>query len=131
MKRPPSVCVVFVTPLLYLLRSVGSLLGPLLNTEGAPTRSYHKFAELNFSWKAGKDLGFSTSHPTDALYFCMTFHSEFKCRGYPWFAIGEEATSTLVLLLNLKQLLEDRGFKVYASLDFESEVSFPLRCTFT
>jgi hypothetical protein len=63
--------------------------------------------------------------------FGMTFHSEFKCRGYPWFAVGEEATSTFVLLLNLKQLLEDRGFKVYASLDFESEVSFPLRCTFT
>jgi hypothetical protein len=69
MKGPPSVCVVFVTTLLYLLRSVGSLLGPLLNTEGASTLSYHKFAELNFSWKAGKDLGFSTSHLTDVLYF--------------------------------------------------------------
>ena len=56
--------------------------------------------------------------------FSMTSHSEFKCRDYPWFALGEEATSTFVLLHNLKQLLEDRGFKVYASLDYESEVSF-------
>jgi hypothetical protein len=55
--------------------------------------------------------------------FILSSISEFKCKGYPWFATGAEAVTTRILLLNMLSVLEVHGFKLYASLDQNTGVS--------
>jgi len=55
--------------------------------------------------------------------------SEFKCKGYPWFAMGSEAVSTRLLILNMLSILEAHGFKLYISLDQSRGVSPAPGCT--
>lgn len=42
---------------------------------------------------------------------------EFKLRGYPWRATGEETMSTRLLLLKMLECLEVNGWSLYASVD--------------
>lgn len=42
---------------------------------------------------------------------------EFKIRGYPWRASGEETMSTRLLLLKMLECLESHGWSLYASVD--------------
>ncbi|KAL4255222.1 hypothetical protein AB1N83_012552 [Pleurotus pulmonarius] len=42
---------------------------------------------------------------------------EFKCKGWPWYAMGGDTVATRVLLLRILALLESFGFSLYASID--------------
>ncbi|KAF4571744.1 hypothetical protein EYR40_008268 [Pleurotus pulmonarius] len=42
---------------------------------------------------------------------------EFKCKGWPWYAMGGDTVATRVLLLRILELLERFGFSLYASID--------------
>ncbi|KAF4626030.1 hypothetical protein G7Y89_g12131 [Cudoniella acicularis] len=42
---------------------------------------------------------------------------EFKIYGRPWFPTGEETMSTRLLLLKMLEVLENRGWSLYASVD--------------
>lgn len=42
---------------------------------------------------------------------------EFKIRGYPWHASGEETMTTRFLLLKMLEILEAHGWSMYASVD--------------
>jgi hypothetical protein len=42
---------------------------------------------------------------------------EFKLRGYPWLAIGEETMQTRLLMLRMLETLESLGWRLYASID--------------
>lgn len=42
---------------------------------------------------------------------------EFKCKGWPWYAMGGDTVATRILLLRMLELLESFGFSLYASID--------------
>ncbi|KAH8819135.1 hypothetical protein F5884DRAFT_3826 [Xylogone sp. PMI_703] len=42
---------------------------------------------------------------------------EFKIKGYPWLATGEETMSTRLLVLKMLETLEQHGWSLYASID--------------
>ncbi|TAQ86119.1 hypothetical protein B7494_g5551 [Chlorociboria aeruginascens] len=42
---------------------------------------------------------------------------EFKINGYPWIATGEATMSTRLLLLRMLEVLETKGWSLYASID--------------
>jgi len=45
---------------------------------------------------------------------------EIKCRGYPWYASGEDTIKVREMVLILMEVLEEEGWTVYASIDQQS-----------
>ncbi|KDQ10254.1 hypothetical protein BOTBODRAFT_178287 [Botryobasidium botryosum FD-172 SS1] len=46
---------------------------------------------------------------------------DFKLKGYPWYASGENAVTARVLLLQLLDVLTTVGFEIYASIDMTTD----------
>ena len=97
----------------------GNMLGPLVQHEGGSRSSRTPPVLLTIDQAGNKkthSMLFDSLPPSFTANLSQN-SSEFKCRGYPWFAEGAEAVSTRVMLLNMLRVLEVHGFRLYASID--------------
>ena len=112
----------------------GFMLGPLLQSESMyiSSKSTVSYTHLDMhrlerTWHCLVSPQLSCS----SLYILDSSDaiSEFKCKGFPWRAIGSEVISTRFLLLSMLSVLEVHGFKLYISLDQSTGVSPAPGCT--